>query len=89
MGVNSLHMQIFYDFTEQYPWAVPAIFAALLLFGLFIRRRAFAARATRLPEGGHVTAREWNRARLQFLMTFACVFLLILIWILQTYFQSN
>jgi hypothetical protein len=82
-------MQSVYNFTEQYPWVLPTIFAVLLLFGLFIRRRAIAARATRLPDGGHVTTRDWNRARIQFLMTFICVILLIFIWILQTYFPSS
>ena len=60
----------------------------ILLFGLFIRRRALAARATRGP-GGHLTARDWNRARIQFFMTLACLFLLIFIWIMQRYFPSN
>jgi len=82
-------MQSFFDFTDQYPWALPTIFALILLVGLFLRRRALAARATRGPAGGHVTARDWKRARIQFLMTLACVFLLILIWVLQTYFPSN
>jgi hypothetical protein len=82
-------MQSIYDFAEQYIWALPTILAILLLFGLFIRRRAIAARATRLPDGGHITARDWRRARIQFLMTFVCVFLLIFIWIFQTYFPSN
>ena len=43
-------MQSFFEFTDQYPWALPTIFAVILLFGLFIRRRALAARATRGPE---------------------------------------
>ena len=82
-------MQSLFEFTDQHPWALPTIFAVILLFGLFIRRRALAARATRGPESGHLTTRDWNRARIQFFMTLACVFLLIFIWVMQKYFPSN
>ena len=76
-------------FTSQYPWAPPAIVAVFLLFGLFLRRRALAARATQATRAEGFTTREWKRARIQFLMTFGCVLLLILIWVMQTYFPSS
>ena len=76
-------MQSFFDFNSQYPWALPTAFAVILLFGLFIRRRALAARATKAVRGEAVTVRELNRARIQFLMAIACVVLLFVIWLLQ------
>lgn len=82
-------MESLYDFTDKYPWALPTAFALILMFGLFLRRRALAARATRALEGEGVTHRDLNRARIQFLLTIGCVILLFLIWILQTYFPSD
>ena len=55
-----------------------------LMFGLFLRRRALAERTTKAAEGDRVTRRDWNRARIQFLMTLCCMVLLFLIWALQT-----
>ena len=77
-------METFFEFTDNYPWALPTGFAVLLLFGLFLRRRALAERATTAAEGNGLTTRDWNRARIQFLMTLGCVVLLFLIWALQT-----
>ena len=82
-------METLNAFFDQYPWALPVIFAVFILFGLFLRRRSLAARVTRATRSEGVTAREWNRARIQFIMTLGCVFLLILIWLLQTYFPPN
>jgi putative copper export protein len=80
-------MATFNVFNVQYPWVLPTAFALILLFSLFLRRRLLAARATRVAQGESVTAREWNRARIQFIMTLGCVILLFVIWILQTYFS--
>ena len=77
-------METFFEFTDNYPWAIPTGFAVILLFGLFLRRRALAERATTAAEGNGLTTRDWNRARIQFLMTLGCVVLLFLIWALQT-----
>ena len=77
-------METFFEFTDNYPWALPTGFAVILLFGFFFRRRALAERATKAAEGDGVTKRDWNRARIQFLMTLGCVVLLFLIWALQT-----
>ena len=77
-------METFFEFTDNYPWALPTGFAVVLLFGLFLRRRALAERATTAAEGNGLTTRDWNRARIQFLMTLGCVVLLFLIWTLQT-----
>ena len=77
-------METFFEFTDNYPWALPTGFAVVLLFGLFLRRRALAERATTAAEGNGLTTRDWNRARIQFLMTLGCVVLLFLIWALQT-----
>ena len=77
-------METFFEFTDNYPWALYTVFALALLFGLFLRRRALAARATKAAEGNGLTTRDWNRARIQFLMTLGCVVLLFLIWALQT-----
>ena len=77
-------METFFEFTDNYPWAIPTGFAMILLFGLFLRRRALAERATTAAEGNGLTTRDWNRARIQFLMTLGCVVLLFLIWALQT-----
>tara|TARA_B100000676_G_scaffold261592_1_gene272067 strand:+ start:447 stop:680 length:234 start_codon:yes stop_codon:yes gene_type:complete len=77
-------METFFEFTDNYPWALPTGFAVVLLFGLFLRRRALAERATTAAEGNGLTVRDWNRARIQFLMTLGCVVLLFLIWALQT-----
>ncbi|PPR61894.1 MAG: hypothetical protein CFH10_01003 [Alphaproteobacteria bacterium MarineAlpha4_Bin2] len=82
-------METLNAFLGLYPWALPTIFALILLFGLFVRRRSLAERATRTARSEAVTAREWNRARIQFLMTMGCVFLLVLIWVLQTYFPPS
>ena len=77
-------METCFEFTDNYPWALPTGFAVGLLFGLFLRRRALAERATTAAEGNGLTTRDWNRARIQFLMTLGCVVLLFLIWALQT-----
>lgn len=77
-------METFFEFTDNYPWALPTGFAVVLLFGLFLRRRALAERATKAARGEGVTPRDWNRARIQFLMTLGCVVLLFLIWALQS-----
>ena len=77
-------METFFEFTNNYPWALPTGFAVVLLFGLFLRRRALAERATKASEGNGLTTRDWNRARIQFLMTLGCVVLLFVIWALQT-----
>ena len=82
-------MATFNAFNAQYPWVLPTAFAVILLFGLFLRRRALAARATRVAQGEGVTPRDWKRARIQFLLTLGCVILLFLIWILQTYFPPH
>ncbi len=77
-------METFFELNDNYPRAQPTGFAVVLLFGLFLRRRTLAERATRAARDEGVTARDWNRARIQFLMTLGCVFLLLLIWVLQT-----
>ena len=77
-------METFSEFTGNYPWALPTGFAVVLLFGLFLRRRALAERAIKAAEGDGVTKRDWNCARIQFLMTLVCVVLLFVIWVLQT-----
>ena len=77
-------METLSEFTGNYPWALPTGFAVALMFGLFLRRRALAERATKAAEGNRVTRRDWNRARIQFLMTLGCMVLLFLIWALQT-----
>ncbi len=77
-------METFFEFTNNYPWALPTGFAVVLLFGLFLRRRALAERATKASEGNGLTTRDWNRARIQFLMTLGCVILLFVVWALQT-----
>ena len=77
-------METFFEFTDSYPWAVPTGFALVLLFGLFFRRRALAERATKASVENGLTTRDWNRSRIQFLMTLGCVVLLFLIWALQT-----
>ena len=82
-------MATFNVFNAQYPWALPTAFAVIFLLGLFLRRRSLAARATRAAQGESVTAREWNRARIQFLLTLGSVILLFLIWILQTYWPPH
>jgi len=82
-------MEVFFDLADNFPWFIPAMLAVVLLFGLFLRRKTLAARATRVSEEKNVSAKDWNRARLQFLLTIVCVFLLILIWLLQTYFSSG
>ena len=82
-------MVTFNAFNAQYPWALPTAFAVILLVGLFLRRRSLAAWATRATQGEGVTPREWNRARIQFLLTLGCVILMFLIWILQTYFPPH
>ena len=82
-------MVAFNALNAQYPWALPTVFAVILLVGLFLRRRSLAARVTRAAQGEGVTPREWNRARIQFLLTLGCVILMFLIWILQTYFPPH
>ena len=77
-------METFLKFTGNYPWALPTGFAVALMFGLFLRRHALAKRATKAAEGDRVTRRDWYRAIIQFLMTLGCMFLLFLIWALQT-----
>ena len=77
-------METFLEFTNNYPWALPTGFAVVLLFGLFLRRRTLAERATTAAEGKGLTTRDWNRARIQFLMTLGCMVLMFLIWALQT-----
>ena len=82
-------MEMFFQFNNNYPWALPTGFAVVLLFGLLLRRRALAERATKATERNWLTTRDWNRARIQFLMTFGCVVLLFLIWALQTFSPSR
>ena len=44
-------MVTFNALNAQYPWALPTVFAVILLVGLFLRRRSLAARVTRAAQG--------------------------------------
>lgn len=80
-------METFLWYLGEYIWFAAALLALLVLFGLFLRRRRLAERATRIARGaspdGPVTLSVLNRARLQFLMTLGVVVLLLVIWALQ------
>ena len=73
-----------FEFTDNYPWALPTGFAVVLLFGLFLRRRALARTRNYGSRGKRADHARLDRARIQFLMTLGCVVLLFLIWALQT-----
>lgn len=81
-------MADFLALIERFSWFIAFLLALGVLFGLFLRRRRLAERATRAARGedveGPVTLSIHNRARIQFLMTLGIVVLLILIWALQT-----
>jgi hypothetical protein len=75
-----------------YSWLVMAVLGLGVLVGLFLRRRSLAARATRIARGedpDEVTPRDFNRARIQFLLTLGTVVLLFLIWGLQKFMPSG
>lgn len=77
---------------HQYSWLVMALLGMGILFGLFLRRRSLALRATKLSRGedpDEVTPRDFQRARLQFLLTFVTLLVFILIWLLQTFMPSD
>ena len=76
------------ELLDRYSWFLAFLLALGVLFGLFLRRRRLAERATRVARGEDpdrpVTLTDYNRARIQFLMTLGIVVLLILVWTLQT-----
>ena len=75
------------ELLDRYYWFLGFLLALGVLFGLFLRRRRLAERATRIARGEDsdrpVTMADHNRARIQFLMTLATLVVLVLIWIFQ------
>jgi predicted outer membrane lipoprotein len=81
-------MNDFLAFLQKYSWIIGTLLAFGVLFGIFLKRRDLAKRATRAGRGDdpdeQVTPTQFARARLQFLMTLFLLVLLIVIWRLQS-----
>lgn len=80
-------MAEFLELAQRHSWFIAFLLAMGVLFGLFLRRRRLAERATRIAQGEGsdrpVTLAAHNRARIQFLMCLGILVLLVVIWALQ------